>query len=189
MKFAIALTWIFLTFSTLVSAGVVTSKRSFADSCGGGEVTGNTTVDYNGGSIGYVTGSCPQAASKKRDGSKLEERQSYYELCTEGDCYVSCQDTSYYTIYPSDCAYVIEYLASYAYSTAYVYAGSYHEWYYGSCGVYFVNLDYYDYEVCYAEVAYDAEAAGEYCLGYTNGAVCTSSLLPGDAYQVIIESS
>jgi len=54
--------------------------RSGLASCSGGEVTGNSTIDYNGSSIHLVSATCPQSGSKKH--SKIEERQ-YYDLCTE----------------------------------------------------------------------------------------------------------
>jgi hypothetical protein len=56
----------------------VTSRGS----CEGSQVTGNTTIPYNGNDIGVVTGSCSPSGSTKR--STLEGRQ--YSLCTEGTC-------------------------------------------------------------------------------------------------------
>ena len=59
---------------------------------------GNSTVDYNGSSMGLISATCPQSGSKKH--SKIEERQ-YYDLCTEleGD-----SDTSNFLLGPSSIA-------------------------------------------------------------------------------------
>ena len=57
-------------------------SRSVLAGCDG-QVTDNSTVDYNGNPIGHVTATCPQSGSKKR--SKLEDR-GVYNLCTEGNC-------------------------------------------------------------------------------------------------------
>jgi len=180
MKFAVALACIFLSISTFVSAARVTSR----DPCAGSQVTGNTTVTHNGGEIGVVTASCAPPSSAKR-GSTLEERQYY--LCTDGTCYVTCETLTYSTIYIADCQYLIDYLTYYP-GSAVIPAYSYQEWYYGTCGIYFTNLDYYEYDVCYSEIAYNAAMAGNQCIGYTNGAVCDGSMAAGDAYEIAIKS-
>jgi len=185
MKFAVALAYIFLSISTLVSAARVRAVTP-RSGCEGSQVTGNTTVSHDGGEIGVVTGACPQSSKAKRSESTLEERQYY--LCTEGTCYVTCEDLTYYTIYPSDCEYVISYLNSYYDYTVTIPAYGYQEWYYGSCGVYFWNNDYYDYDVCYSEIAYDAAMLNSDCIYYYNGALCDGSGLSGDAYEISIQA-
>jgi len=182
MKFVVALACIFFSISTLVSAARVTPRSG----CEGSQVTGNTTVSHNGGEIGVVTGNCPQPSSAKRSESTLEERQYY--LCSEGTCYATCEDLTYYTIDPSDCDYIFEYLAYYSDYTTTIPAYSYQEWYYGSCGVYFWNYDYYDYDVCYSEIAYDAAMLGGECIGLYNGAICEGSMAAGDAYEITIDA-
>ena len=115
----------------------VTSRSVLARaSCEGGEVTGSSTVDFNGNAIGLVSTTCSQSGSKKR--SMIEARQ--YDLCSEGDCecfpqlqlrvnsgllgqrsltenacsgYPTCEDTTDTDIILDDCATVLEYLASY----------------------------------------------------------------------------
>jgi len=186
MKFAFALASIFLSTSTLVSAGIVASTSVLARaSCEGGEVTGSSTVDFNGNAIGLVSATCSQSGSKKR--SMIEARQ--YDLCSEGDCYPTCEATSTTDILLDDCALVIEYLAEYASTTAVIPAGSSQRWYAGTCAIYFYNLDAYDYTVCYDEVGYDAAGLIELCTGVSNGAVCDGSMEPGDAYEISIQSA
>lgn len=180
MKFVVALAYLFLSISTLVSAARVASRSS----CEGSQVTDNSTVTHEGNDIGVVTGSCSPPSTEKR--STLEDRQYY--LCSYGSCYVTCETLTYYTIYPSDCEYVISYLTSYSGYTITVPAYGYKEWYYGSCGIYFWNYDYYDYDVCYDEIAYDAALLDTDCIYYYNGAVCAGSMLPGDAYEVTIQA-
>ena len=61
----------------------VTSRSVLARaSCEGGEVTGSSTVDFNGNAIGLVSTTCPQPGSKKR--SKVEARQD--DLCSGSGC-------------------------------------------------------------------------------------------------------
>jgi len=180
MKFAVTLTCIFLSISTLVSAARVTSRSS----CQNSQVTGNSTIEHEGSQIGVVTGTCSPPSGKR---STLAERQSY-SLCTEGICSVTCSSTSYYTIYTSDCQYVLNYLSYYSSYTVLIPAFSYQEWYYGTCAIWFWNFDLYDYEVCIAEIAYDASLAESECEFISNGATCSGSQLPGDAYEISIQS-
>lgn len=54
--------------------------RSPYSGCGdGGDVLSSNTVEHNGNSINFVSGTCPQTA--KRD--VLEERQT---VCDQGTC-------------------------------------------------------------------------------------------------------
>jgi len=182
MKFTVTFACIFLSISTLVSAARVTSRSS--SSCIDRQVTGNSTISHEGNDIGVATGTCSPPGGNKR--STLEERQYY--LCSEGTCVVTCEDTTFYTIYPSDCQYIFGYLSYYSSYTVVVPAFSYQEWYYGTCAIWFWNFDIYDYDVCYSEIAYDAATAEQDCEYYTNGAICSGSQLPGDAYEISIES-
>jgi hypothetical protein len=168
----------------------VTSRSS----CQNSQVTGNSTIEHEGNQINVVTGTCSPPSGKR---STLAERQ--YSLCTEGTCEcfphsqlrvellgesvstenvcagtVTCSQTSFYTIYGSDCQYVLNYLSYYSSKlpnlnpvqtvlflttisfgsgyTVVIPSFSYQEWYYGTCAVWFWNFDLYDYDVCVAEI-------------------------------------
>jgi hypothetical protein len=55
-------------------------------SCGdGGQVLEHTSIDHNGNSIGFVSGTCPQSGNSANNTKRaaIDERQY---ICAEGDC-------------------------------------------------------------------------------------------------------
>jgi len=185
MKFVLAS--LFALAFTLVSGRAITAR---SPTCGtGGEVVVNNTVDYKGNSIGFVHSTCPQPGgssnSTKRDA--IEER--HYDCKKDDcDCDIYCKEESKYKIYLSDCEYVYEYLEGEYPSTFTVPYGSYYSWYYGTCTIYFVNLDDCDYTACYSEVAYSGYATAKKCLDKSYGSYggyCHGGKY-GKKYEVIV---
>jgi len=98
-----------------------------------------------------------------------------------------CEAESTSAISVNDCAYVTRYISSYAPYSFKLPSREYAYWTYGTCTVTIANFDYYyDYTVCYYELAYNAALTVSDCLGTTAGGICAGSQAPGQQYEIVI---
>ncbi|KAH9960798.1 hypothetical protein BC827DRAFT_361775 [Russula dissimulans] len=184
MKSAFAIAFAFATSLALVNASAIQiAARAPSPSCTGGEVLEQTSINHDGNTILYASVTCPGSGDSGNPAkrSKLEERQT---VCTDGGCYVTCKELSNYNIYTSDCQTIINYLESYAPDSYTLGAQTEAYWTSGTCRITIGNLDYIDYTVCYATLAYDAAATINQCIGVTAGAICTASQAYGQKWVI-----
>ncbi|KAI9512080.1 hypothetical protein F5148DRAFT_1280123 [Russula earlei] len=213
LTFAVALA--FTVCSTLVSGHAIIA-RSLPPSCGGGgTVLEQSSVEYNGATIGtYAKLETVRATPtpKQTPGVLSDQQQLTLNL---GSGSIGCENLSTSSINPTDCGSVIGYLESLSRklpilmfhllplfeltalpqqpfsfgrsaSTFSLDAQSYAYWYYGTCEITIVNADTIPYTVCYYELGVNSGLAAETCLGTTAGAVCVGTQDPGQMFEIAV---
>jgi len=188
MRLTFAIAFAFTIFPALVSASAVqVASRAQPKKCGtGGKVLAQNTIGHKGSTITYVSGTCPGGISGSGNPTKRSELEERQDVCTNGNCSITCEELSYYDIYVDDCAIVIAYIESYAPYSFTLPAREYAYWTYGTCTVTITNFDYVNYTICYATLAYDAAATVEGCIGITAGGVCDGTQGVGQKWAIEI---